>query len=349
MSASEDDCVECKVHRLYDEYDLRVSGDLGNGVRAWDIIANVEEMFPVDDIRLKDGTRLWNLLRIFLYTFNYELKGDRRFKMLSFLRLIPYHPRIEHSDVIDAIVEYVCCRTGHDKDIVSIALYDYIKVFALLKKLYRFKYRNQRHAVHLSGSGYGRQPMAQAQACRELGIRCIERQHGVIDRFFPAYMSARKTSNHDCLPSYLVVFDEYSQRLVESDGLFENVLLDKQPRRKKNILFTGQWNLASATEVFIRELGRLLPEEYVLEFMPHKQDVHDYSSLVCENIELVDKDSDFFLCLSMADVHATVFSGRGMYSLVNEIPTIFVDLLGFCGGNFPVTAEDFVKELKKLC
>jgi hypothetical protein len=81
--------------------------------------------------------------------------------------------------------------------------------------------------------------------------------------------------------------------------------------------------------------------------MPHKLDTHDYSNLVCENIELVDKDSDFFLVLSMADVHATVFSGRGYYSLTHGTPTVFVDILHLCGG-FPVSPEDFVEELKKI-
>ena len=56
-----------RVMDLFGQYDLHVSGDLGGQGTAWDLIAAVEKDFSVDDIRLVDGTRLWNLLRIFLY------------------------------------------------------------------------------------------------------------------------------------------------------------------------------------------------------------------------------------------------------------------------------------------
>ena len=52
---------------FYNEYDLKISGKINNQT-AFQLIETIEKKFQTDDIRLPDGTRLWNLLRIFLYS-----------------------------------------------------------------------------------------------------------------------------------------------------------------------------------------------------------------------------------------------------------------------------------------
>ncbi len=52
---------------FYNEYDLRISGKINNQT-AYQLIQTIEQNFKTDTIRLSDGTRLWNLLRIFLYS-----------------------------------------------------------------------------------------------------------------------------------------------------------------------------------------------------------------------------------------------------------------------------------------
>jgi hypothetical protein len=56
------------IMAFYNEYDLRVSGKINNQT-AYQLIETIEQKYKTDTIRLSDGTRLWNLLRIFLYSY----------------------------------------------------------------------------------------------------------------------------------------------------------------------------------------------------------------------------------------------------------------------------------------
>jgi len=59
---------------FYNEYDLRVSGKINNQT-AYQLIETIEQKYQTDTIRLSDRTRLWNLLRIFLYS-NFQKLGQ---------------------------------------------------------------------------------------------------------------------------------------------------------------------------------------------------------------------------------------------------------------------------------
>ena len=52
---------------FYAAYDFYIAGKI-NESTAFEMIEKMEHQFPVDDIRLSDGTRIWNLLRIFFYS-----------------------------------------------------------------------------------------------------------------------------------------------------------------------------------------------------------------------------------------------------------------------------------------
>jgi len=56
-----------QIMEFYNQYDLKISGKINNQT-AYQLIEIIEEKYNTDDIRLCDGTRIWNLLRIFLYS-----------------------------------------------------------------------------------------------------------------------------------------------------------------------------------------------------------------------------------------------------------------------------------------
>jgi len=60
---------------FYDVYDLKVSGKIHDQT-AYQLIEDLEAKYDVDSIRLADGTRLWNLIRVFLYS-NYQRLGEQ--------------------------------------------------------------------------------------------------------------------------------------------------------------------------------------------------------------------------------------------------------------------------------
>jgi hypothetical protein len=67
---------------FYNEYDLRISGRINNQT-AYELLEKVEQKFQTDTIRLSDGTRIWNLLRIFLYSNFQRLNADATQKKFS--------------------------------------------------------------------------------------------------------------------------------------------------------------------------------------------------------------------------------------------------------------------------
>jgi hypothetical protein len=64
-----------QIINFYNEYDLRVSGKINNQT-AFQLIETIEQKYQTDAIRLSDGTRIWNLLRIFLYS-NFQKLGQQ--------------------------------------------------------------------------------------------------------------------------------------------------------------------------------------------------------------------------------------------------------------------------------
>lgn len=55
-----------QISTFYDEYDLVVAGRI-NDSSAFNLIKIIEENYPVDTICFSDGTKIWNLLRVFIY------------------------------------------------------------------------------------------------------------------------------------------------------------------------------------------------------------------------------------------------------------------------------------------
>ena len=55
-----------QITEFYNKYVLHISGKIHNK-NANELLKAIEEKYPVDSIKLSDGTRIWNLLRIFIY------------------------------------------------------------------------------------------------------------------------------------------------------------------------------------------------------------------------------------------------------------------------------------------
>ena len=76
------DKVVKQIISFYNEYDLRIAGKVNNH-SAFELIEKIEKKYPVDSIRLSDGTRIWNLLRVFIYANLSKLTEQNKKKTLN--------------------------------------------------------------------------------------------------------------------------------------------------------------------------------------------------------------------------------------------------------------------------
>jgi len=262
------------------------------------------------------------------------------------------HCVVEGEDVLHDIIHYLSSVTGVDEQQLTMAVYSYITIFSDMKEYYREQLLRSHTTEVVLPCGYGRLPMAKAQACRELGIKCIEEQHGVITRYLIAYRKALSSKNHDGVPEYFYAFDEASARLVREGGLFDadKVIVKGHPVVDRYVLFTGQWTLVDETRAFLTGVAEILDDDIVLLFKPHPFDDNNYDDLERMGIILVDKDEDVKIFLRGVDVHATVYSTCGIDASMMNIPSVFVDV---CHLMQPVgmvvdSPDLFVKKIKEL-
>jgi len=246
----------------------------------------------------------------------------------------------------------VSIQSGLDEQGILNGAYEYVTIFMDMKEKYhRRLLRSHVSEVELE-CGYGRLPMAHAQACRELGIKCVENQHGIITRYLVAYRRATPTRNYDCVPEYFHAYDKYSAQLVREGGLFkpENVIVKGYPVVDKIVLFTGQWILVEETRQFIKEVMDLLPSDIVLLFKPHPFDDSNYDDLDRLGVVIVDEEDDIQVFLRSVDAHATVYSTSAVDALMLGKPTVFVDLLHLVKptGCVVDNSNSFVKKVKEL-
>jgi hypothetical protein len=468
--------VATQIIDFYNEYDLRIAGKINNQT-AYQLIETIEKRYQTDSIRLVDGTRIWNLLRIFLYSnfqkfgnsspqktirstsmksilslfkesflplhlphnipvwgfsssesrklYNetyydiyldplYEVLGDnlavfewpetsgyrriydhpvfsrhhvpmhiplwsKTFWNVLFNKLTGHaHYTLESESVLLDIIDYVSTTASVDKTKLKKDIDDFITVFVSIKYfLHRLLKKNKPQAV-LIRCGYGRFPMALSQACRELQIRSIEVQHGLITIFLPAYRRATPTENKDCVPEYFLAHGDMYADMVKKGNLFDTEkvfstgypYLEKKQLEKKenhelkqtfsryprNLLFTSQWIIAEDTRQFVTKVADLLEKQQLdigLLFKPHPYDKTDYSEMKNHTrITLVDKYEDTFKLFAIADLHSTVYSTSGLEAMEFAVPNIFVDLYGIVkikDNPFIVTSpEAFVSSMQTI-
>jgi hypothetical protein len=439
-----------KIISFYNEYDLRVSGKINNQT-AYQLIETIEQQFNTDAIRLSDGTRVWNLLRIFLYSYFQQLHQKSSQKKLSkssiesilslfkesFLPLnlpdtikvcgfssgesrklynntyydiyldplydifgdnlavfewpettgqrrtydhpvysrhhVPMHIplwtktfwdllsnkltgrknyTIKSEEILHQLIDFISTIASIDKDQLTKDIIDFITVFTAIKHYLSGILKKIKPQAVLIRCGYGRFPMALAQACRELQIPAIELQHGLITAYLPAYRRATPTTNKDCLPQYLLAQGEIYADLVRHGNLFDaekvistgypylqQTLVEKKaiPIKKemyspfpRNILFTSQWIIAAEIQKFVLSVADQLQQttsDIGILFKPHPYDKKDYTSIQKnKHIILIDKYEDTFKLFNIADIHSTVYSTSGLEAMAFGTPNIFVDI-----------------------
>jgi len=435
---------------FYNEYDLRISGKINNQT-AYQLIEEIEKKFQPDTIALPDGTKIWNLLRVFLYSnfqklggevgqkklnknsfksffslfkeslmplhlpknitfcgfssvesrklYNdtyydiyldplYDILGDRlavfewpestgyrrkydhpvysrkyiqmhiplytkTFWRLLFYQLTNHRNyTLQSEEVLKDIIRFICSAASVDENKLTKDIYDFITVFAFIKEyLYDILNKIKPKAV-LIRCGYGRFPMALSQACRELGIRSIELQHGMIDDYLPAYRKTMPSNNKDCVPEYLLTHGDIFTDLVRDGNLFdpqkvvsagfpymerhlkERKKIDSHQKKMltpfpHNILITSQWIIASEIENFVIKVAEEFEKAHMdigILFKPHPYDKKDYSQLQkVRRIILIDKYEDIFKLFTTVDIHSTVFSTSGLEAMAFGVPNIFID------------------------
>lgn len=448
MKKNSIDQITQQILTFYNEYDLRVSGKINN-LTAFQLVEAIEKKYKTDLIKLSDGTKLWNLLRDFLYSnfgaptptkkltknniksaltiikdsvkplhlpkniavcgFSseesrkllngtyydifldplYEVLGDklavfewpeksgsrrkydkpvysrhyvpmhipcytRTFWELLFHRLTGHRNYSIHSEnILQEIIEYISSTTSVDKEKLSDDVYDFISVFVSIKHFLSDILNKIKPKVVLIRCGYGRFPMALAQACREQGVLPIEIQHGLITKYLIPYNRTTPTDNKDCIPEYLLTHGEIYADLVRNGNLFEKnkviatgyPYLENTLRMRKtdpklkhsispflhNILFTSQWIVASEIRDFVIEVAEQFENEHLdvgVLFKPHPYDKTDYVDLhkKHKHLILIDKYEDIFRYFAIVDIHSTVYSTSGLEAMAFAVPNIFVDI-----------------------
>jgi len=458
----------------YNDYGLQIAGKI-NSLTAFELAQTIEKKYPVDTITLSDGTRIWNLLRIYIYsnlpdslkqkeatglsfspfhllkegitplkipkirqpicgfssgasrkyykdTFYdiyldpfYDILGDQlilfewpekrgyhrdyadklyskyyvpfhiplytsAFWELFFYKLTGHKPfKIDHEDILKEIIEFISATANAEKEKITKDIYDFITVFFSLKKLFVNILKELSPKAVLIRCGYGRFPMALAQACRELHIPSIELQHGIITTSNVAYIRARTSDNQDCVPEYLLTYGDIFADMVKKGNLFdknkiisvgfpylernrdETTKLDDQFKVlcssfQGTILITSQEVIAREIQTFMSEVAEKFTQlglNIGIIFKPHPFDRTDYSSLKNhKNVLLIDKYEDIYNILKMVDIHATVYSTSGLEAMAFGKPSIFIDIFGITNiTNSPfivTTPTQFVETVKYI-
>ena len=263
--------MDKQVLKLYEQYDRYVSGDV-NGQPAWDIIKQLEGMYDVDSLVAHDGTRLWNVIRVFIYSFYQEMTGGRRYlsKHVWLLLSRLMRPQFMEDEILVKVMVQLSRYSSISLKQVKRELQCYLLVFLWVKRFHHLYYRIHRPQRVVLRCGYGRVPMGKAQACRELGIPCVEKQHGVIDRFFVPYVRASPTENHDGVPEYLCTFGDVFTSIVQEGFLFDpgNVVTEGYRFPCRRVLFTSQWIIHEWMYDFIVRVARLLDSHWEVWVLP---------------------------------------------------------------------------------
>jgi hypothetical protein len=434
----------------YNDYGLHVAGEINN-LTAFTLTQSIEKKYPVDTITLSDGTRIWNLIRIYIYSnlpeslkqdenttprlsafhllkenitplsvpkiptpvcgfsggasrkyykdafydiyldpFS-EIFGDRfvlfewpesrgyhrdyagkiytkhyvpfhipvytaAFWELLFYKLTSHKGfKIDNEDVLKEIIEFISTACSIDKKRITKDIYDFLAVFFSLKKLFNALLKKMSPKAVLIRCGYGRFPMALAQACREQHIPSIEVQHGIITTSHAAYIRTRPSDNYDCVPEYLLTYGDIFTDMVKKGNLFdtEKVISAGFPYLENNrneqnrdtaalktllssfhhtVFFTSQAFIAKEVKEFIIKVAKELEKTHPhigIAFKPHPYDTTNYADLQnYQNIRLIDKYEDIFKLFTVIDIHATVYSTSGLEAMAFGKPNIFVDISG---------------------
>jgi hypothetical protein len=422
---------------------------------AFAMLKDVEEKFPVDDIKLGDGTRVWNLIRIIIF-YHFQKKADipsdKKRTIVSMVHSIPSvmveylrpmrHPKgalfygfsntesrklwngkyydmymdpladvlgdnlcvcewpteqgrrrkyrqevysknyipmhipltsktfwnlvfyklsrtsnqtIEHEEVLEKILEFISVNYPVDGKKLRSDIHDSIIIFSYIKDFVSGFLKKGNPQMVFIRCGYGRFPMALSQACKELGIRSVEVQHGFMNTLTPGYVKATKSENHDCVAEYFLAYGEkfagivkhgnlfaeknvwsigfpYLEKVKETESSPEQAVTDFKMNYTKKILVTSDslTRIANAVETFVQQLASELSRQNStvgIIFKPHPYDVKNYDHFKnYKNILVADKYTNTYDLFKLVNIHTTVFSTSAVEALSFGKPNILLNV-----------------------
>lgn len=198
--------------------------------------------------------------------------------------------------------------------------------------------------------------MALCSACKHLGIKTVEIQHGHIQSEHKGYIY-KKIISTDLFPDYLFSFGNYFKDLIHSEsqlyrgdsnivvgnaGLYmiKNLShkLENDLRsfiyHKIVIAISSQGMVNNKLIPFTLELSQHLPDKYVIVYKLHPdeyQEVTKYDGINKQKNIFLIKDNSYSIydVLNIAHIHSTVFSTTAIESAYFGVPNIYIKLGAF--------------------
>lgn len=262
---------------------------------------------------------------------------------ILFKKLFPSKPKIYNEIVLTKIIKDFAKCFYLDEKKLTMHVLESITIFKIIKEKMRKKLEKIKPSIIIVRGAYGRFQMGVVQACKELGIKTIELQHGLIIDQHIGYIKKTKSYNRDCVPDFIFTWGDFFSDIIHKGYLFEkNKIISVgfphiENSLKKNypqdddiqtfskefesiILVSGQGG--GNIEVFIKEAAKIRDSNGFI-YKPHPRDVKSYS-FEEKNILLVDQKKDIYSLLALVDIHMTVFSTTMLEALAFGVPNILV-------------------------
>lgn len=227
-----------------------------------------------------------------------------------------------------------------------------IDKFFTLKNYFIHLIANKQPKLIFLVNAYDYKKMAMIAAAKELNIKTVELQHGIIYDSHLAYFY-HKVLGRDLLPDYLFTYGNYFKKLIVSKSkafVPENVIsvgfpymeqisknkpvlpekISDLSRSKKIILITSQWVIRDQLKNFTKAICKILPKDYHIIYKTHpgERDIEEtYHDLMLNNVTLVTEKSISSLeLMKIADIHTTVFSTSLFESFMFGLPNILIEI-----------------------
>lgn len=202
-----------------------------------------------------------------------------------------------------------------------------IKFFDAQRRVFNLLFRKIKPKAILLSEYYGSNLPA-IKAAKELGIKVIEFQHGVIGKEHPAYNLGIELDK-GYFPDYLLVFGRKEietfndSRFIEPENVYpvgsfyieyirenykpESNLGEQLKNYKKSVAVTLDWMMEKHAIEFVCQAANLDKTIFYL-LVPRKPQEKHYSTLNPPDNVTVIKDKNFYELMAYVDFHSTVYS-----------------------------------------
>ena len=184
------------------------------------------------------------------------------------------------------------------------------------------------------------------KAAKDLGVKVIEAQHGVIGRDHPAY-NIGTGLDRTYFPDYLLVFGEreletfdnslfieprnvypvgsYYIDYINNEYLLDSDLVSLLTKFHRSIGITLQWVWEKRMIEFVRSAA-VLDSSIGYILIPRQHFEKDYSSFNLPDNVMVAEDKDFYQLMKYVDFHATVESTCALEAPSLGVQNIMVNI-----------------------